>query len=582
MQTIIEVLNKKFKKAALTAFPNLANGEESFEVEVTQSSNEKFGHYQCNSAMKLARPLQINPRMIAQKIVDEFQNEGEFSSITIAGPGFINVTVDAPYLSRMLQKIFEDPHLGASLPPKAQRVVIDFSSPNVAKEMHVGHLRSTIIGDSLARLFEFLGHDVLRLNHVGDWGTQFGMLIAFLKEEVSDSFKNQSPDLLSLMNWYKSAKKKFDAEEPFRERAKQEVVRLQGGDPNSLATWEKICEISRRGYQEIYDLLEVKVIERGESFYNEMLPGVLEEMEKKGVISHSEGAKCVFLDGFVNREGDPLPLIIQKSDGGFNYATTDLAALKQRTEVERADRVVYVTDLGQKNHFSMMFQAARKSGFYDASKVQVDHVPFGLVLGPDGKKFKTRSGQTEKLIDLLTQAVDRARQTILEKGSHFSEDQLQKMAQVLGIGAVKYADLSCHRTGDYAFSYDRMLRFEGNTATFLMYAYVRVAGVKRKVQADIESISKTHSIQIQHPTEVSLGLHLCRFGEVLSLLLRELAPHHLTEYLFELAQKFNAFYRDCRIEGDPNQDSRLLLCEVVARVMKKGLFLLGVETIEQM
>ncbi|MFT4551617.1 MAG: arginyl-tRNA synthetase [Chlamydiales bacterium] len=584
MRNIIDILHDKFTDAIGSAFPEL----EGLEVEVTPSTQDKFGHYQCNSAMKLSKALKNNPRAIAQQIIQkmetsEISSDNLISSLEIAGPGFINISIDPDYLSNSIQEMYEDPHLGVPLPEKPQRIVIDFSSPNVAKEMHVGHLRSTIIGDSLARLQEFLGHDVLRLNHIGDWGTQFGMLIAYMKEEVPEVFSGeQETDLISLMHWYRSSKKRFDEDEAFKEKSKLEVVELQGGNKESGKAWEIICDISRKAYQEIYDILGVKIQERGESFYNSLLPGIVEDLGSKGIISESNGAKCVFIDGYTNREGDPLPLIIQKSDGGYNYATTDLAAIRHRVLVEKADRLIYVTDMGQRNHFAMFFKAAEMAKYVDLSTIQVDHVPFGLVLGPDGKKFKTRSGDTEKLADLLLAAVNKAREIMRERGTVVDDSELEKMARVLGIGAVKYADLSCHRTGDYAFSYERMLRFDGNTAAFLMYAYVRVSGIKRKVNVDVEDIKASTRIHLQHPSEISLGMHLRRFGETLELVSKELTPHRLTDYLYELAQKFNVFFRDCRVEGTPEQNSRLLLCETVACVMKQGLEILGLETVDRM
>jgi arginyl-tRNA synthetase len=360
------------------------------------------------------------------------------------------------------------------------------------------------------------------------------------------------------------------------------VVALQSGEPQALKAWQIICDISRKAYQEIYDLLDIKIIERGESFYNPMLADTVADLEKKGLVTVSEGAKCIFLEGFKNREGEPLPLMIQKSDGGYNYDTTDMATIQHRISIEHANRIVIVTDAGQATHFQMIFQAAELAGYLDRSKVRVDHVPFGLVLGADGKKFKTRSGDTEKLIDLITAAIDQADKIIQERSPEMPEEDRKTLAKALGIGAIKYADLSSHRTSDYTFSYDRMLRFEGNTAAFLMYAYVRVAGIKRKVNVDIENLIKQEKIHLTHPAEVALGLHLAQFGEALNQVAEDLLPHRLTEYLFTLAEKFNAFFRDCRVEGSPEQSSRLLLSEATARTLATGLTLLGVPTVTKM
>lgn len=585
MQTIIDVLKDKFSKALHQAYPEASTNE--IPLEVVQSTQEKFGHYQFNSAMKLAKPLQKKPREIAESIISALdktdQGKPFIDMLEIAGPGFVNITLNPHYLSEYVEALIRAPKLGLGHPKIKEKIIIDFSSPNTAKEMHVGHLRSTIIGDSLARLFEFLGHDVLRLNHIGDWGTAFGMLIAYMKEECPEVLTGKQPtDLTHLVSWYKASKQRFDNDPLFKKTAQQEVVALQGGDPQAKKAWEIICEISRRAYQEIYDLLDIHLIERGESFYNPILAEVVADLESKGLVTLSDGAKCIFLEGFQNREGESLPLMVQKSDGGYNYDTTDMAAIRHRIQDEHGTRLIYVTDAGQANHFKMIFQAAEKAGYLDPKKVRADHVPFGLVLGADGKKFKTRSGDTEKLIDLLTAAVDHAGNIIEQRSPEMEEEEKKKLAHALGIGAIKYADLSSHRTSDYVFSYDRMLRFEGNTAAFLMYAYVRIEGIKRKAKAEIGPLLKTAHLQLEHPSEIALGLHTAQFGEALEQVAEDLLPNRLAEYLYLLAEKFNAFFRDCRVEGSEQQNSRLLLCEAVARTMKQGLEILGVQTVERM
>lgn len=569
------------------AFPQLAEQKDSLPVEIEQSTQEKFGHYQCNSAMKLSKLLQQNPRQIAETLVKHVDancdGEAMIARLDIAGPGFINITLAPQYIAKAAQAVLHESHLGIELPKNKQRIVIDFSSPNVAKEMHVGHLRSTIIGDSLARLFEFLGHDVVRLNHVGDWGTAFGMLIAYMKEEAPDVLNGQQyTDLTHLVTWYKASKQRFDADADFKRRAQLEVVALQGGDPTSLKAWQIICEISREAYQEIYALLDIKIEERGESFYNPMLADVVAELESKGLVKISQGAKCIFLEGFQTREEQPLPLMIQKSDGGYNYDTTDMAAIRHRIQVEKANRIIIVTDAGQSLHFQMVFKAAEKAGYLDPNKVRADHVTFGMVLGQDGKRFRTRSGETERLIDLLYAAVEEAKKILSNKNPEMPAQERDALAEALGIGAVKYADLACHRTGDYVFSYERMLKFEGNTAAFLMYAYVRVNGIKRKANADIEKLKQKHVITLEHPTEVALAMQLIQFNEALDKVAQELLPNRLTDYLYTLAEKFNAFFRDCRVEGTPQQASRLLLCEAVACTLRQGLEILGVRTVERM
>ncbi|MFI5333615.1 MAG: arginine--tRNA ligase [Chlamydiales bacterium] len=570
-------------RAALMAAYGEALTPDLLEPEVEQSTNLQFGHYQCNNALKLAKILKKAPREVAQQILSHFDGSPFVEKVEIAGAGFLNFTLSATFLGQEVDALIRDSHLGVPLPVKKQRVIVEFSSPNVAKELHVGHLRSTIIGDALARLFEFLGHDVLRLNHVGDWGTQFGMLIAYMQDEAKDVLSGKkTADLSELMKWYKASKTRFDADPEFKKRAQHEVVLLQSGDPSSLKVWKLICDISRKAFQEIYDLLDVKLIERGESFYNPYLKPLIEDLEKKGLITISDGAKCIFMEGFFTPEGTPLPMIVQKSDGGYNYDTTDLAALRYRVEVDKAERILYVIDAGQSLHCKMVFKAAELAGYLDPKKVDVEHVAFGVVLGADGKKFKTRSGETEKLIDLLQEAIRRAREIIEERLPDLSAGEKEELAKTLGIGAVKYSDLSCHRVKDYVFSYERMLKFEGNTAAFQLYAYVRVQGIKRKVGKEIDTVIKTAQVQLVHPTEVLLALHLRQFGEALAMIERELLPNRLTEYLYTLAEKFHAFFRDCRVEGTPQEESRLLLCEATARILRQGLNILGLKTVERM
>ncbi|NGX55489.1 MAG: Arginine--tRNA ligase [Chlamydiae bacterium] len=569
--SLIQKITTLLTAASQKAFPEMTG-----EAEVTPATQEKFGHYQCNSAMKLTKIAKKPPREIAQQIIDKIEDkEGLFSKIEIAGPGFINLTISSDYLSKMLDEALR---AGPPVPAKKERIIVEFSSPNIAKEMHVGHLRSTIIGECLARLFEYLGHDVLRLNHVGDWGTQFGMLITYMREVVPEVLEGKkATDLPALMEWYRASKKRFDEDEGFKERARQGVVALQSGDPESKKAWEMICEISRKGYQEVYDLLDVKLNERGESFYNSMLSGLVQDLEKKGLVTPSEGAKCLFLEGY------KLPLMVQKSDGGFGYDATDLAAMSQRVKDEKADRIIVITDAGQSLHFDLLFHGSVKAGYLDPKKVRFDHVPFGLVLGNDGKKFRTRAGDTEKLIDLLNAAVEQAQKILADREHNMNEAEVEKLAKILGIDAVKYADLSCNRISDYQFSYDRMLRFEGNTAAFILYSYVRISGIKRKVgDVNIEELMKKATISLNHPSEIELGLHLLRFRETLEAMAEDLFPNYLTDYLFNLAQKFNGFFRDCRVEGSAEQESRLLLCEAAAKTMARGLHLLGLQTVERM
>lgn len=561
-----------FQIAGNAAFPGL-----NFSIELAQSNQDKFGHYQFNSSMKVAKQLGKNPREVAEQIIAKLPANEIIEKVEIAGPGFINIFLKPAYLSEKVERMIREPHLDIPLPLQPQKIIVEFSSPNTAKELHVGHLRSTIIGDSMARLFEFLGQNVVRLNHVGDWGTQFGMLIGHMKDQHRDVLEGKAAtDLSQLMQWYKESKQRFDVEAEFKKKAQLEVVKLQGGDVENLAAWKLICAVSRKGYQEIYDLLDVKITERGESYYNPLLKQTVADLEALGIVEVSEGAKCIFIEGF------KVPLMIQKTDGGFNYDTTDMAAVRQRIDVEKADRLIYTTDLGQSLHFQLVFKAAERAGWLDPSKTRVDHVTFGLVLGADGKKFKTRSGDTEKLIDLLLTAVDHADKILQERSPEMNPADRYELAKALGLSAVKYADLSCSRTSDYTFSYDKMLKFEGNTAAFLMYSYVRILGIKRKIGEKADEIATAAKIDLKHPSELALGLHVARFNEALEAYSESLLPNRLTDYLFNLAEKFNAFFRDCRVEGSAEMGSRLLLAEAAGKVLKQGFNILGLTPVEKM
>lgn len=574
-------LQELFQKAIYKAF----NHECS--AVITQSTRDHFGDYQCNDALKLSKQVGLAPREVAQKIVENLDDvHGIIEKCEIAGPGFVNIYLNKAHLEKKLSAMALDERLGIPLPKVKQRIICEFSSPNVAKAMHVGHLRSTIIGDALARLMEFLGHDVIRLNHIGDWGTQFGMLITYLKRFCPHVIENAAiEDLEQLMSWYKESKRHFDESPSFKKESQEEVVRLQSGDPTTLKAWHHICEVSRRAFEEIYRRLDIKLQERGESYYNELLPTVIRDFEKAGLCVEDDGAKVVFLEGFQNKEGAPLPLIIQKRDGGYNYSTTDLAGFKQRAQEEKAGRIIVVTDAGQSLHFQMIYQAAVKVGYIDPERTRFDHVTFGVVLAPNGKKFKTREGETERLSDLLDTATSKAKEGLkarVAEGKPADEDDLNHRAEIIGIGSIKYADLSCNRIKDYTFSYDRMLRFEGNTASFILYAYVRIQSIKQRTGVDIEKLIQTPEIRLNHPTEIALGLHLCRFCEALAAMDQELLPNRLTDYLFSLAEKFHAFFRDCRVEGDPAMRPRLILIELAGKVIAKGLDLLGIQTVKHM
>ncbi len=582
---MIEQLREIFSKALVSAF-----GEELAKVDpqVMPASNPRFGDYQVNVALSLAKQLQQNPRTIAQTIVQHAQLDGICYPPEIAGPGFINLTIKPEYIAQKIQAMAKDERLGVEKAKKPQKVVVDFSSPNIAKEMHVGHLRSTIIGDCIARLLEFRGHDVLRLNHVGDWGTQFGMLIAYLREEKPEALTTANAvDLGDLVTLYKQAKIKFDQDEEFREKARQEVVKLQNHDPESLKAWQLLCEQSRREFEKIYQLLDIKLIERGESFYNPWLPEVIKDLEAAGLLTEDQGAKCVFLEGFVNKEGKPLPLIVQKSDGGYNYATTDLAAIKYRVNYDKAERIIYVTDAGQANHFAQVFQAARRANLAPEN-VELVHVPFGLVLSEEGKKIKTREGESVKLKDLLYEAINRARKDLenrlAEEGRQESEEFISHVSKVIGLSAVKYADLSQNRTTDYRFSYDKMLALQGNTAPYLLYAYVRVQGIIRKGNINLDELNFEQPIVFTESAELTLAKHLIQLNDIIQEVERDLMPNRLCSYLFELSQKFNQFYDQCPIlqAEERVKISRLILASLTAKTLKLGLSLLGIPVLERM
>lgn len=584
MNSIIEQLKTQFSQAMVKAF-----GEELEKADpmIVPASNPKFGDYQSNASLSLTKKLGQQPRAIAQQLIQHLDVSDFCETPTIAGPGFINFTLKPTYLEKQLNQIQIDNRLGIETVKKPQRVVVDFSSPNIAKEMHVGHLRSTIIGDCIARILEFLGHDVLRINHVGDWGTQFGMLISYLQEAYPDALtKADALDLGDLVAFYRKAKQRFDEDKEFQEAAREEVVKLQAGNEDTRKAWRLLCEQSRKEFQIIYDSLDIDLIERGESFYNPLLPAVVEDLDKLGLLQEDDGAKCVFVEGFTNKEGKPLPLIVQKSDGGYNYATTDLAAVRYRIQQDRGERLIYVTDAGQANHFTQVWQVARRAGWIPID-VEIIHVPFGLVQGEDGKKLKTRSGETVRLKDLLDEAIARFR-TYLEdrlkkENRQETEEFINNVAQVVGISAVKYADLSQNRTSNYIFSYDKMLADKGNTAPYLLYAYARVKSISRKGNINFENL-ESNTVVLRKETELVLAKHLIQLSEVLKDIEQDLLPNRLCQYLFELSQKFNQFYEQCPVlqSEEPVKTSRLVLCYLTAQTLKLGLSLLGIPVVERM
>ncbi len=555
------LLQEIFKKAVYEAL------EISLNPEILRSKPPQTADYQTAVALSLAKDLKKSPRDVGQTILTKIHHP-LIEKVELAGPGFINIYLNQTYLEEHSSTLFLPFH------KNHQKILIDYSSPNVAKELHVGHLRSTIIGDSLSRLFELLGYDVMKINHIGDFGTQFGMLVTYIIENDLDL---SSCLLVDLMDWYRSSKICFDEDPAFKKRAQEMVVRLQSQEEAIQEIWRKILDVSRLGFEEIYRVLDVHLLERGESFYQPYLKAVIDLFEKTGLVEISNGAKCVFLDGYKDQNDAPLPLIIQKSDGGYNYATTDLAALKYRIEEDRADRIIYVTDAGQSQHLHMVFDAAKKCGFYQPEKTMVEHAPFGLVLNPDGTKMKTRSGEVFRLIDLIKEAIHQAKEILIDRyKGEIGLEEMGKMAQVLGVNAIKYADLSTVRTKDYIFSFERMLRFEGNTAAFNLYAYVRIKSILKRCKKGAEKIA------VKHPTERKLLLTLYQLYEALDTVQRDLLPHRIAEYLFHLAETFNEFFRDCRVEGVEEESSRVALLHKTMKAFEMCFEILGLKTLERM
>ncbi|EEP9454818.1 arginine--tRNA ligase [Salmonella enterica subsp. enterica serovar Stanley] len=553
------------------------------EPQVRQSAKVQFGDYQANGMMAVAKKLGMAPRQLAEQVLTHLDLSGIASKVEIAGPGFINIFLEPAFLAEQVQQALTSDRLGVSQPTR-QTIVVDYSAPNVAKEMHVGHLRSTIIGDAAVRTLEFLGHHVIRANHVGDWGTQFGMLIAWLEKQQQENAGDMA--LADLEGFYRDAKKHYDEDEAFAERARNYVVKLQSGDTYFREMWRKLVDITMTQNQITYDRLNVTLTRddvMGESLYNPMLPSIVADLKAKGLAVESEGATVVFLDEFKNKEGDPMGVIIQKKDGGYLYTTTDIACAKYRYETLHADRVLYYIDSRQHQHLMQAWTIVRKAGYVPDS-VPLEHHMFGMMLGKDGKPFKTRAGGTVKLADLLDEALERARRLVAEKNPDMPADELEKLANAVGIGAVKYADLSKNRTTDYIFDWDNMLAFEGNTAPYMQYAYTRVLSVFRKADIDEQALASAPVI-ISEDREAQLAARLLQFEETLTVVAREGTPHVMCAYLYDVAGLFSGFYEHCPIlsaENDAVRNSRLKLAQLTAKTLKLGLDTLGIETVERM
>ena len=576
------------------------------DPQVRAAQEEKFGDYQCNCAMGLAKQRGKKPRDVAEALVARMKIEDLCDPPEIAGPGFINLRLKTSYLEKTLSSIppCADPEadrLGLAPTRRPQTVVVDLSSPNLAKEMHVGHLRSTVIGDCLCRVLEFEGHTVHRENHVGDWGTQFGMLVAYLHAVRPDVAER--PDELHIQDmesFYVEAKARFDADEPFRTEARETVVKLQKGDPTTRRIWKAFCDESLRHCHAIYDRLGVRLTDRGESVYTELMEEVCARLERRcqnddtSLVRISEGALCVFPQGFKTREGDALPLIVRKSDGGYNYATSDLATILHRVEALGARRIIYVVGLPQKLHFEMLFAAVKALGWV-GDEVALEHVGFGSMLGADGRPFKTREGGTVKLKSLLDEAVARARAVVERVGDDdhprprdLTPAQREEIAERVGIASIKYFDLSHALNTDYRFDWDTMLSLEGNTAPYMLYAYARIRSIGRKGGVDFTDLPADAPIRLEQPVEIALARQLVRFAETLDGVARDLKPNLLTDYLFQLSKAFSRFYDKKLgvrvIDATPEdvRTSRLRLCDLTARVLRRGLGMLGIDTVEQM
>lgn len=568
------ILNTRFK----TAMQSL-NIPDSCSPLINLSGKPQFGDYQMNGAMGAAKYLNANPRELAQKILDEV-DLGEIAEKTdIAGPGFINITVKNAFIAKSLKHCLE------KTPIEPQTVVIDYSGPNLAKEMHVGHLRSTIIGDALARVLEYQGQNVIRQNHMGDWGTQFGMLIAELECQLSQGDQAELA-LSDLEVFYQQSKKHFDADSEFADRARAYVVKLQSGDPNCLKLWRQFIDVSIAHNSKIYKQLNVGLTAehiKPESAYNDDLQWIVQDLESKKIAIESDGAKVVFLDELADKNGDPSPMIVQKSGGGFLYATTDLAALKYRVDKLNVNRVLYFIDARQSLHMKQVFATSQKAN-HTPTSISLEHHAFGTMMGSDGKPFKTRTGGTVKLADLLVEAVERAATLVREKNTALNEEEIQGIARKVGIGAVKYADLCKTRTNDYIFDWDSMLSFEGNTAPYLQYAYTRIYSIFRKAGIEIDQFSA--DIAIIEPQEKQLALKLLQFNEVINQVATDCYPHTLCTYLYELSSLFMSFYEQCPIlkpEIAPEiAQSRLQLGAHSASILKTGLDLMGIEVMEKM
>lgn len=550
-------------------------------IRVDRTKDRAHGDFATNIAMILAKPLKKNPRQIAEDIIASLPKDDHISKVEIAGPGFINFFVNKDAISKALKDMSADPRLGIPKVITPKTIVVDYSAPNVAKEMAVHHIRSTVIGDAVVRVLEFLGNNVIRANHIGDWGTQFGMLIAYLEKKENES--GQGMDLSDFEAFYREAKECYDTDEEFAVKARHYVVLLQGGDEYCRKMWKKLVNMTMVQNQKLYDRLDITLSDKdimGESLYNDMLPEVVDDLMKRGIAVEDQGAVVVYLPQFKNKEGKPLGNIIRKNDGGYLYTTTDIACAKYRAQTLKADRILYFTDSRQQQHLETVWAICKKAG-YVGDNVSMEHCPFGMMLGKDGKPFKTRSGGTVKLRDVLDEAEARVTNLLKERNSTLSDEEKKQVIHNIAIGAVKYADLCKNRTTDYVFDWDQMLSFEGNTAPYLQYAYSRIRAIFRKAKAP-----SLGDIKITCDAEEDLANKLLAFAEAVQSVGDKTLPNLLCNYIFELSNLFMHFYEACPIlKDDVPEDvrkSRLALCDLTAKVLKQGLSLLGINVMEQM
>ena len=571
---------KKVLDQSITRALQLAGASDSSAV-IKQSQKAEFGQYQANGVMGAAKKLKMNPRELAAQVIEALDLPLA-EKVEIAGPGFINIHLDAQAVAAALSKLHTDSMLGIEKPPR-QSYVIDYSAPNLAKEMHIGHLRSTTMGDAAARVLDFLGHDVTRANHVGDWGAQFGSLLAYM-DQLEQSGEILSTELKDLEVFYKKASALFKSDEEFAIRARAYVVRLQSGDDRCLELWQQFITESINHCQGVYDKLNITLTRqdiKAESSYNDDLAVVVSELKDKGLLEISDGAKCVFLDEFKGKDDKPLPAIVQKSDGGYPYLASDLAALRYRSKILDADNALYFIDARQRLHMRQLFAVSKAAGYLTQSKV-FKHLPFGVILKDDGTPFKTRDGADVKLIDVIDEAIERAFQLVTSKNPDLDETIRQNISEVVGVGAIKYAELSKNRTTDYIFDWDTMLSFEGNTAPYLQYAYTRIRSIFRR--AEIDSTSLDSKIVLQHPVEFALAVKLLQFPEAIDSVTDDFQANVLCNYLFEVSGQFMSFYEACPIlnQDDEIKNSRLIIADITSKILKQGLELLGIQTVEKM